>query len=355
MNGSSTFSNRFLSAVVATAVVGAAVVAGSSSLAMAAPPPVQAVAPRAHAPAMSEPFVERIGGANRYVVSAAVSAHTFDPGVPVAYVASGEGFADALSASAAAGAKGGAVLLVQKDGIPSPVATELRRLKPQRIVVLGGTAAITPEVETALRAFSTSVSRIAGADRYAVSAAVSAGVFDSHRAVAYVASGSTFPDALSGSAAAGRLGGPVLLVTNDQVPTLVADELRRLAPAKIVVLGGRGVISQTVADGLSALTTTSRIEGADRFAVSAAVSANAFPPSVPTVYVASGTGFADALSGGAAAIANAAPVLLVTPDGIPAPVRVELDRLRPRHIVVLGGTAAVSDPTLDQLRAYLRH
>lgn len=327
--------------------------AGGATAAFAAPPPTSGPGDQSQA-VVPDPFVERIGGADRYAVSAAVSAHTFEPGVPVAYVASGEVFSDALSASAAAGAEGGVVLLTKPDEIPVPVATELRRLKPQRIVVLGGPATVAPEVETALRAFSGRIDRVGGADRFAVSASVSANVFGSHRPVAYVASGSSYPDALSASAAAGRLGGPVLLVGKDVVPVLVADELRRLAPAKIVVLGGLSTVSDGVLAELRTMGTTGRIDGPDRYAVSAAVSADAFPPSVPTVFVASGAAFADALSGGAAAIANAGPMLLVTTDAVPGPVEAELRRLRPNRIVVLGGTASVSDATMEKLRDYLR-
>ncbi len=59
--------------------------------------------------------------------------------------------------------------------------------------------------------------------------------------------------------------------------------------------------------------TASREAGADRYATSAAVSAATFAPGVPVVYIASGTGFADALSGSAAAGAGHGPLLLVTP------------------------------------------
>jgi hypothetical protein len=210
-----TFRRRFVPTLVAAGVVACGLFGGAATASAAtAPPP--SISPEEVVP---EPFVERIGGADRYAVSAAISAHTFDPMVPVVYLASGEVFTDALSASAAAGAHGGAVLLTQKTAIPSVVATELRRLTPQRIVVLGGTDTIAPTVENALRSYSGSVTRLSGADRYAVSAAVSANAFGSSRPVAYIASGASFPDALSGSAAAGRLGGPVLLVEKDSVPT----------------------------------------------------------------------------------------------------------------------------------------
>ena len=118
------------------------------------------------------PAVDRVGGADRFAVAAGVSRDTFESGAaPVAYVASGEVFADALSGAAAAGLAGGPVLLVTRDGVPGATAEELRRLRPGRIVVLGGPAAVSTGVEKSLGEFG-SVSRIGGADRFAVSAAI---------------------------------------------------------------------------------------------------------------------------------------------------------------------------------------
>jgi putative cell wall-binding protein len=302
------------------------------------------------------PVVERIGGADRYAVSAGVSAAKFEPQAGSVYIASGAVFPDALSASAAAGAEGAPVLLVTRDTIPVVVAEELRRLEPQKIVVLGGTNTIGAAVEAALRGFSPVLERIGGADRYAVSAAISEATFGPARPVAYIASGEVFPDALSGSAAAGARGGPVLLVQKGVIPEVVADELDRLDPAKIVVLGGLNTIAESVMTELSATATTSRIAGADRFDVSANVSLDTFRPgNTRTVYVASGEVFPDALSGWAAAIKNHAPVLLVTKNAIPASVAAELDRLHPTRIVVLGGTNTISEAVAVQLAGHLAH
>jgi YVTN family beta-propeller protein len=300
--------------------------------------------------------VVRLGGADRYAVSAAVSADTFDPGsVPAVFIASGENFPDALSASAVAGTESSPVLLVTHDAIPDVVGAELTRLKPRKIIVMGGTNTIGDAVQTALGAYAGTVIRIAGADRYAVSAALSAAVFSPNVPVAYVASGAVFPDALSGSAAAGNAHGPVLLVDSNGVPAPVAAEIARLHPGRILVLGGPNTVSDAVVAALSSIasTPTTRIGGADRYAVSAAVSAATFTHGARTVYVASGAVFPDALSGSVAAIVNGGPVLLVTRDSIPDAVKGELDRLNPTRIVVLGGPNTVADSVLDQLGAYI--
>jgi putative cell wall-binding protein len=63
--------------------------------------------------------------------------------------------------------------------------------------------------------------------------------------------------------------------------------------------------------------------------------------------------FPDALSASATAIANHAPVLLVTKGAVPSATAAELARLAPDRIVVLGGTNTVSDAVLGALGAYL--
>lgn len=297
--------------------------------------------------------VERVSGGDRFEVSASVSKGAFPRGVPVAYVASGLDFPDALSGSAAAGGRG-PVLLVKPDGVPSDVARELARLRPGKIVVLGGTASVGAGVEADLATYAPRVERISGADRYVVSAAISRKTFPVGPSVAYVASGQVYADALSGSAAAGARRGPVLLVQKEAIPDAIDAELARLRPTSIVVLGGAASVSDSVLAKLNDIAPSTRIGGGDRYEVAGAVSQSAFAVDTPVAYVASGRVFSDALSGSAAAISYGAPMLIVTGTSVPAPVAAELTRLRPTRIVVLGGPASVSDATLEQLKGYLR-
>ncbi len=307
------------------------------------------------APAPASGQVTRLAGPDRYQTAAAISRSRFRAGVPVAYLATGEAFPDALSGSAAAASAGGPVLLVQRDALPAATATELGRLQPGRIVVLGGPDVISGSVTSGLAGFTTgSVTRLAGADRYATAALVSGSSFLPGVPVAYVTSGTTFADALGGSAAAGREGGPVLLVRPDAVPAAVAAELRRLAPGRIVVLGGSTAVSDGVVRSLQAYTAGSvtRIAGLDRYGTAVNVSRSGFGAAA-AVYVASGASYPDGLAGGPVAALLPAPLLLVRPSSLPLSVSTELARLRPGHVYVLGGSAAVSDAVVDQIDAAL--
>ena len=98
--------------------------------------------------------VTRLGGDDRYATAAAISAASFKPGVPVAYVATGANFPDALAGAPVAGAVGGPILLVASDAIPAATATELARLKPASIVILGSSGVVSDTVASALGAYT---------------------------------------------------------------------------------------------------------------------------------------------------------------------------------------------------------
>ncbi|MCB1301698.1 MAG: cell wall-binding repeat-containing protein [Tetrasphaera sp.] len=187
---------------------------------------------------------QRWSGADRFVTSAQISERSYEAGgVDTAYVASGRVFPDALSGAPASGKAGGPVLLVDTDELPSEIAAELRRLSPRRIVVLGGTATIATGVETQLRGLASSVERWAGPDRYATAVEVTKHSYDPGVGTAYIASGLVFADALSGAPIAGMTKGPILLTDTAKLPSVVAAELERLKPKRIVVLGGANTIT----------------------------------------------------------------------------------------------------------------
>jgi putative cell wall-binding protein len=200
------------------------------------------------------------------------------------------------------------------------------------------------------------VTRIQGESRYATASAISAFAYEDHPDVAYIATGGDFPDALAAGPVAAEKPGPVLLVRQDAIPQTVQEELYRLRPKAIVVLGGSNAVSDRVVEKLNDVNYTQgpviRVAGVDRYDTAAKLSAGAFAPGVPVAYVATGTHFADALSGAAAAGAEGGPLLLVRPGDIPAATAAELDRLNPAKIVVLGGTAAVSGAVESGLAAY---
>lgn len=289
------------------------------------------------------PAVERYAGADRYSTAVAVSQH-YPAGVPVAYIATGLSYPDALSAAPAAAAQGGPLLLTAAASVPSVVQHELVRLKPQHIIVVGGTSVVSAKVYSQLEALAPSIERYAGADRYATSRIINQAVFASGAQSVFVATGQNYPDALTASAVAGGLPGPVVLVPGNakSINSSTAWLLSKvLQPSTIDIAGGTAVVSTGIENSLRAIATTYRYSGADRYATSQAINAAEFE-SAPTVYFATGTGFADALAGAAIAGRDRAPLFVVPSTCVPSALISRLAALGTEHRILLGGTSALS-------------
>jgi glucose/arabinose dehydrogenase len=203
--------------------------------------------------------VDRIAGDSRYDTAAAISRSFFQPNLAYVYIVTGESFPDALAAGAAAVDRG-AVLLVTHDAVPPATVTELKHLTPQEIIVVGGTGAVSDNVKDALDEYTTGpVTRQAGADRYATSAAVSKAAFQAPTDAVYLASGATFADAVSGGAIAGANDGPVVLVKRDCTTTEVLAEMSRLEPDRHVIFGGTAAVANGADTAACGATSTNVI------------------------------------------------------------------------------------------------
>ena len=103
----------------------------------------------------------------------------------------------------------------------------VRRKKIAGSVVAGlvalSLAAMTSMATSA--AAAASIVRFQGADRFATSAAIAQSSYAPGVPVVYIATGLNFPDALAGGAAAAKVGGTLLLVRPDLIPTQIAAEL----------------------------------------------------------------------------------------------------------------------------------
>ncbi|MFI5262389.1 MAG: cell wall-binding repeat-containing protein, partial [Candidatus Limnocylindrales bacterium] len=198
------------------------------------------------------------------------------------------------------------------------------------------------------------VTRLGGFDRFETAAIFAHATFAAPVATVYLADGLGFADGLAGAAAAATAGAPLLLTDPDALPSDTAAELGHLHPAHLVVLGSQASVSDAVARAAAALSgaAITRLAGTDRFATAAATSAATDPVGVATVVVADGLAFPDALAGAAAAGHLHGPLLLVTPTSIPPATALELVRLHPGGIIVLGSEASVGDAVLGALAAF---
>lgn len=196
--------------------------------------------------------VGRGAGADRFATAAAVSRWAHPEGAEVAYVATGLAFADALTAAPAAADDDAPVLLAADAAVPEATRAELARLAPEQIVVVGGEAAVAPDVQTDLAAYADDVTRVAGAGRFATAAAVS-----QHRGIAaeeaFGATGEDFPDVLAAAPAAISTNSALLLTGQGTLPEATRAEIARLEVKSATVAGHQSAVSDTVADEIRRL------------------------------------------------------------------------------------------------------
>ena len=296
---------------------------------------------------LGEEFVVRLGGTDRFQTARLIAQRHFQAPVPVAYIAPGNNFPDALAGGSLAAATGGPVLLASANDtgeVPLGTALALAELEPQRIVLLGGPAVIGPRALASYQQIAPTT-RIAGADRFATAAAIASELEPGGRV--FIANGRNFPDALAGAAVAASSGSAVLLVNPTSIPTATRTALQALNPSEIVVLGQTGAVSASVANQLRAYTSGDviRLGGANRYETAIEIAKHFFPEGADSLYIATGANFPDALTATPGAGINNAPVLLVPPTGLTPALLQLIEDIAPGRIFILGGTGVVSSAT----------
>ena len=196
--------------------------------------------------------------------------------------------------------------------------------------------------------------RMDGADRVDTSVEVSSAGLDAASA-AVIARADDFADALTASALAAEVDGPILLTNPQTLDQRVLEELRRLEVVDVYLVGGEAALSRDIATTLAANGfEVQRLAGATRFdtAVAVAQEVVAIGGPVSSVTLARSDEFADAMSAANLATWARTPILLSATDGIPAQT-VEGIRtvLLPTStdVVLAGGTAALSETVAQQV------
>ncbi|MCS5718376.1 cell wall-binding repeat-containing protein [Herbiconiux sp. CPCC 205763] len=290
--------------------------------------------------------VDRIQGADRFAVAVAIAEQAYPSGTKTVYLATGTGYADALSAGPAAVQDDAPLLLTLPDALPTAVSDEITKLKAEAVVIVGGPNSVSSAIESQLRNSGLKVDRIGGADRFEVSRNVAQHAFANGASGAYVATGLNFPDALSASGAGGHNGMPVVLV-NGTLSSVDGDTsalLKTLKVKNVTIAGGPNSVSSGIASTIATQTgaSVSRQSGADRFEASLNINKAAYGTS-DRVFLATGLNFPDALAGSALAGAKGAPLIVVPGNCVPANVKASFKFFDNTRVTLLGGPNSLSD------------
>jgi hypothetical protein len=259
-------------------------------------------------------------------------------------------FSDALAGGPLAAKVGGPLLITPGASISSVldprVLAEIQRVLPagRTVYILGGTLALSPNIDRTLANLGYTVVREAGADEYQTAVDISETLGDP--STVFLATGLNFYDALSSVPAAIDKGAAILLTDGGTQSFETGVYLAQHPMDSVFAIGG---------PAFAADPSSTPIYGQDLFSTAAAVAATFFPHA--NVYgVATDASFADALGGGVfTATGNRlGPMLLIDPNAttIAPSIAAYLSTLPPTtQGFVFGGPLAVPSPVVGALEA----
>ncbi len=222
-------------------------------------------------------------------------------------LARADNYPDALVGAALAAAKNAPLLFTSGPTLSTATVTEIQRLlfAGSTVYLLGGTSAIPASIGQQINNLGYAEVRYGGADRYATAVAVAGALGNPYTVL--LASGTNFPDALAAGPAATKAQGAVLLTDGSFMP----------AETSAYLATHHGTVDAVGGPASGADPSAFPLVGTDRYGTAIAV-AHQFWSSPPTIGVASGATFADALAGGSLLARTGGPLLLSDPSVLPA-------------------------------------
>lgn len=212
---------------------------------------------------------------------------------------------------------------------------------------------ISPAVEDRIvQEEAPEVTRLTGDTRYETAVEISKEGWETSDTV-ILARGDSFPDALAGAPLAYKHDAPILLTENGTLNAASKAEIQRLGAKNIIILGGKGAVSNYVKYQLEGMgLDVDRIGGDDRWetAVNIAASLGGSPEKA---VVANGKNFPDALAIASYAASNGYPILLTDSDKLPSETKKALKGID--STIVVGGEAVISKGVMESLPEATRY
>lgn len=284
----------------------------------------------------------RISGSDRYQTAIEVGKREFGT-ADYAIIASGENFADALVGGTLAVQTKSPLYLTAKDSLPENLLSELKRLNPSEVYILGGIESISEKVEKEIAA-DLKVTRVSGPNRektaekvvelrYVINKGTEDAFKSDSKLTEFIVNGYKFPDAISAAPLVGKLVGKDVFAA-----LYLADNIKYYPEA--YVIGGEITVKGE---------TENRISGKNRYLTSLTV-AKEYEKNFEfdTVIVVNGDNYPDALSASGLAGKYNAPILLTSKDNTQAEVLAYIKN-KANKVIIVGGTNSVSELVAEKI------
>ncbi|MDR3539973.1 MAG: cell wall-binding repeat-containing protein [Desulfosporosinus sp.] len=289
--------------------------------------------------------ITRLAGADRYATAQAIAKAGWTQS-DYAVLAYGENYPDALAAVVLAKKYNAPILLTDTGSLPKITKQALTDLQVKNVFIIGGIGVISPSIETELQAMGITPTRLAGQDRYETSIKIAEQI--SAPSDLIVTTGEDYADALSIAPIAGSKQIPIILVPKDYMPDSVKNYISAMQIEKTYVIGDSSLIADKVANQFP---NPERIVGADKYERNIAIDKE-FNSNFNSggMCIATGEGFADALTGAAYAAKLSEPILLVNNSPTDETKKYYQERLtNADNVYIFGGTGVIPDALIQGL------
>ena len=218
-----------------------------------------------------KPTLKSLKGSTRYETATKISKEGWPNGANTVVITSGNSIVDGVTATPLATSYDAPILLSDKDTLTDYTSTELKRLNPKKVIVIGGDAVVSNKVINELKSIlpNAAINRVGGIDRYETSLKIAKEI-DNLNSInkIYVAGGDGEVDALSIASKAGEEKQPIILMPKDNVDSNSYNWLKNKNLENAYFIGGSAVLSDNVILKINEITSNNvlnnRIYGDDR-------------------------------------------------------------------------------------------
>ncbi|HEK8843650.1 TPA: cell wall-binding protein Cwp10 [Clostridioides difficile] len=198
------------------------------------------------------------------------------------------------------------------------------------------------------------VKKLKGADRFETAIKISqSGWTKSDTVVIVNGEDKSLVDGLTATPLASIKNSPILLSSNEKLPQKTVEELKRLNPSKVIVIGGNNSMPNSVVEAIKAVNSkisVQRIGGDTRYQTSINIAKEIDKTNnVSKLYIGAGNGEADSLSIASLAGKEKTPIVLTQKDGVDNEAEQFIKSNKVSNIYFIGGIEKISNKAIEQV------
>ena len=292
----------------------------------------------------SAPITE-LTGSDRYETAVKISKEGWKNGSDKVVIINGDVSIDGIISTPLATTYNAPILLVEKNNVPNSVKSELKRLNPRDVIIIGDENAISKTTANQIKStVNASQTRLNGSNRYETSLLIAKEIDKNHdvEKIYITNANGGEVDALTIAAKAGQDKQPIILTDKNSITDNTYKWLKSEDLQNAYFIGGPQMISTNVINKVNDITkdnvTNNRVYGADRHETNANVIKKFYTDDeLEAVLVAKSDVLVDALAAGPLAANLKSPILITPKTYVSAYHKDNLEAKSANKVYKIGG------------------